>query len=310
MLKAEKKKSFVFILLVFHLAVLASFNVVAAQLKPFNLASIEQGDYEGVVEATQGKLAAADFKIIGVHKPYKGATIIVITNEALLKNAAATEFGGYGAIQRVAITQIGSDIQVSYTNPVYMSYAYQMTGHLKSVEDSLKNTLGFEESFGSDEGLSADDLKNYHYMFGMPYFNDQIMLNKYATYEEAVDIVKTSLEAKKGGTYQVFHQEIPGKKQSIFGVGLTYKLSADAQIMSEIDFKSIKSTAHLPYEMLVHEDGTIYILSPKFRIAINFPDLEMIGEHSFVGIMNSPVAIRDALIQGSGGEVLTVEDDF
>ena len=282
----------------------------SAQLKPFNLASIEQGDFNKAVKNTQGKLEVAGFKVIGEHRPYDGAAILVITNDELLKNAAATEFGGYGAIQRVAITQAGSDIQVSFTNPVYMSYAYQMAGHLEAIEESLKTALGFKEAFGSRDGLSREDLKKYHYMFGMPYFTDPLTLNKYASYEEAVEKVKTSLEAKKGGAYQVFHLEIPGKKQSVFGVGLTRALSADMQIMGEIDFKPIKSTAHLPYEMLVHEDGTVYILSPKFRIAINFSDLEMVGKHSFVGIMNSPVAIRDALIEGSGGEVFNTEDDF
>lgn len=306
-LNVETKNSLLFVVLLFAFL---SVNLMAAQLKPFYLASIEQGDHAAIVKATQKKLEAAGFSVIGEHKPYDGTVILVVTNDGLLNNAAATEFGGYGAIQRVAITRVGDDIQVSYTNPVYMSYAYQMAGHLENVEDSLKKALGFKEAFGSNDGLSAEDLQKYHYMFGMPYFTDLITLNKYSTYEEALEKVKTSLAARKGGAYQVYHQDIPGKKQSVFGVGLTKDLSADTQIMGEIDFKEIKSSAHLPYEMLVHADGGVYILSPKFRIAINFTDLDMVGEHSFVGIMNCPVAIRDALIWGSGGEVLATKDDF
>ncbi len=292
-----------FLSALFLSALFLSVNVTAAPLQPFNLASIEQGDYAGVVKSTQGKLQAAGFKMLGEYQPYPEATILIVTNDELLKNAAATEFGGYGAMQRIAITRVGDDIQISFTNPVYMSFAYHMAGHLESVEKTLKKALGFKQAYGSVDGLSREDLKTYQYMFGMPYFTDLITLNKYHSYEKAIEMVKMSLEARKGGAYQVFFQEIPDKKQAVFGVGLTKGLSADTKIMDEIDFHAIKSTAHLPYEMLVYEDGSVYILSPKFRISINFIDLEMSGKHSFAAIMNSPAAIRNALIEGSGGEV-------
>ncbi len=306
--RIELRKILCYISVLFIL--LISANLMAAQLKPFILASIEQGDYADVVKKTQSKLKAAGFKVIAVHKPYDNASVLVVTNDELLKNAAATEFGGFGAIQRVAVTRVGGDIQVSFTNPVYMSYAYQMTDQLQNVDKTLKKTLGFKEAFGSKDGLSAEDLKTYQYMFGMPYFTDFIILNKYASYGEAIEKIKTSLAVKKGGAYEVFYQEIPGKKRSVIGVGLTKALSADSWIMDEIDFKPIKSTAHLPYEMLVHEDGSVYILNPKFRIAINFSDLDMVGERSFARIMSSPAAIRDALIEASGGEVFNIRDDY
>jgi len=78
-------------------------------------------------------------------------------------------------------------------------------------------------------------------------------------------------------------------------------MSNDTTIMKEVDFKNIRATAHLPYEMLIHEDGKVYALSAKFRIAINFPDLSMAGDHSFMGIMASPDAIKNALTLASGG---------
>ncbi len=175
--RIELRKILCYISVLFIL--LISANLMAAQLKPFILASIEQGDYADVVKKTQSKLKAAGFKVIAVHKPYDNASVLVVTNDELLKNAAATEFGGFGAIQRVAVTRVGGDIQVSFTNPVYMSYAYQMTDQLQNVDKTLKKTLGFKEAFGSKDGLSAEDLKTYQYMFGMPYFTDFIILNKF-----------------------------------------------------------------------------------------------------------------------------------
>ena len=76
----------------------------------------------------------------------------------------------------------------------------------------------------------------------------------------------------------------------------------DKFIMSEIDFKPIRSTAHLPYEILVSGDEA-EALHARFRIAINFPDLSMMGDNSFMNIMPSPDAIQEALTEVAGGEV-------
>jgi hypothetical protein len=80
------------------------------------------------------------------------------------------------------------------------------------------------------------------------------------------------------------------------------KYMDDAFIMSEIDFKEIRSTAHLPYDMLV-TGNKVEALHARFRIAINFPDLSMMGSNSFMNIMPSPDAIRESLTEAAGGEV-------
>jgi len=72
------------------------------------------------------------------------------------------------------------------------------------------------------------------------------------------------------------------------------KAMDDRFIMSEIDFRDLKSTAHLPYEVLV-SGNKVYALYARFRIAINYPDLSMMGSNSFMNIMDSPEAIRKAL---------------
>ena len=73
----------------------------------------------------------------------------------------------------------------------------------------------------------------------------------------------------------------------------------DKFIMSEIDFKELRSTAHLPYEVLV-SGNKVFAQYARFRIAINFPDLSMMGAHSFMNIMKTPDAIRDALKKAIG----------
>jgi len=78
------------------------------------------------------------------------------------------------------------------------------------------------------------------------------------------------------------------------GEGKAGKYRDDQFIMSEIDFHDVRSTAHLPYEVLV-SGNKVYALYARFRIAINFPDLSMMGKHSFMNIMKTPDAIRNAL---------------
>jgi hypothetical protein len=80
-------------------------------------------------------------------------------------------------------------------------------------------------------------------------------------------------------------------------------MSGDANVMKSIDSEAIRSTAHLPYEMLIDEKGKVHALNAKFRIAISFPDLPMTGEHSFMGIMDSPDAIKKALSLAAGAKV-------
>jgi hypothetical protein len=79
------------------------------------------------------------------------------------------------------------------------------------------------------------------------------------------------------------------------------KFMDDKYIMSEIDFKDVKSAAHLPYEILV-SGNKAYALYARFRIAASFPDLSMMGSNSFMRIMDSPEAIRKALTLAAGGK--------
>ncbi len=288
-------------LLLSILLLMLSLSAVRAEnLKPFILADAVSTDFAKTIADVKTKVKSAGFEILGEYSPYKGAAIIIVTNDALKNNAKATDFGGYGAVQRIAVTDKDGAIQLTYTNPVYMASAYQLAGSLDDVAQALKGALGAQKSYGSEKGLSKDDLKGYHYMFGMPYFDEPDLLADHGSYDKAMKKVLSGLAAKKGGVSKVFQVDLPGKQQSVIGVAMTADMSNDRTIMKEVDFQEIRSTAHLPYELLVNEDGKVYALSAKFRIAISFPDLSMAGDHSFMGIMSSPDAIKKALSQAAG----------
>ena len=268
-------------------------------LKPFVLASRGAGTVAEKTDQAKAALTAGGFTVVGDYSPYPDARILIVTNDELKKNAAASEHGGFGAAQRVAITKVNDEVQVSYTNPVYMASAYRMQGDLSNVAAGLAAALGKVEEFGAKQGMTAKQARKYHYMIGMEYFDEPDVLAEYPSYEEAVKAVDAKLSENKNGVTKVYRVDIPGKQESVFGVAMKAPSEADKYmddrfIMSEIDFHQIKSTAHLPYEILV-SGNKIYAMYARFRIAINFPDLSMMGKNSFMNIMKTPDAIRDTL---------------
>ena len=276
-----------------------------AVLKPFVLGSKGPGDVAQKAEAAKAALAQHGFTVVGAYSPYPGTTIIAVTNDELKANAAKSEHGGFGVAQRVAVTKLKDEVQISYTNPVYLANAYRMAGDLKETTARLQAALGRIEEYGA-EGLTPAQLRRYHYMIGMEYFDEPSMLASYGNFDEAVKAVEAGLAAGKQGVTKVYRVDVPGKKEALFGVALKGEGDAgrfmdDKYIMSEIDFKDVRSSAHLPYDILVSE-GKVYALYARFRIAISFPDLSMMGANSFMNIMKSPEAIRKALALASGGK--------
>ena len=274
--------------------------------RPFVRAYNTTDDMETAATAVRASLASAGLTIAGQYSPYDGAWVIAVTSDALQAAASATEYGAYGAVQRVSLTAMGdgkdAHIQVIYTNPVYMAHAYRMEGDLAAVRKVLEGALGVKADFGSEDGLTGEELAEYRYM-GFPMyterFNELFELVSYGTYEEAVAKVEEGLAAGKAGASKVYRIDISGKKQTLFGVGLTRECSGDKYIMERIDFKDMRQTGHLPYELLV-TGGKITALAGRFRIAINFPDLGMVGSHGFTSIMCAPNSIREALEEAAG----------
>lgn len=270
-------------------------------LKPFILASQSPGKYEKRLSEVEQALIRHDFEIAGEYTPYTGTTIIVVTNDAMKAVAEKSTYGGFGAMQRVSVVAINGEIQVSYTNPVYISHVYQMKGVQRETAEQMEKALGNIRTFGSDEGLEAEDLRDYQYKIFMPYFDDILELAEYPNFREAMLALERGLTQNLGGVSKVYQIDLPNKEVSIFGVAMTREESSDKFIMSEIDFRPLRSAAHLPYEILV-TGGKIIALSAKFRIAINFPDLALIGSHSLWNIMDAPDDIEEALSAVAGEE--------
>lgn len=173
-----------------------------------------------------------------------------------------------------------------------------MEGDLASVSGQLESALGKQQAFGSKEGLSDSDLREYHYMFAMPYFDDPDDIASFDSYAAAVQAMESSLKAGKEGTTLVYRIDIPGKEETVFGVGFSEGHGADKTVMSTIDTGELKHTPHLPYEVMVTGKDVIS-LPGKFRIAISFPDLSM---GNFMEISDAPGAIKYFLQKVAGSK--------
>jgi hypothetical protein len=281
-------------------------------VKPFILANSASGDVASVAAATKAKLTDAGFEVVGSYSPYAGVESIVFTNSDLKSAATKSERGGYGAAMRAAVTKVGDDIQVTYTNPVYWANAYRMSSNLDGVAAKLASALGKQKQYGTgDKELTAEDMREYHYTVMMEYFDDPSDLASYGSHEAAVKAVEENLAAGKAGTSQVYKislgKDPKGKEMTLIGVALggtgEKDCSGDKYIMDKIDRSEIRHSAHLPYEVLVY-GGDVEALYGRFRIAISWPHLPMMASETgatFMSIMCAPDSIKDALRAAAGG---------
>lgn len=302
---------FVLTPIIFGLAGIASLSAAdEVLLKPFVLGNAPTGNLEQAAATVKTALKAQGFDEAGSYSPYPGATVIVVTSPELKAAAAAIKLGGFGAGQRVAVTDYKGKVQVSYVNPAYLGAAYGL-GKLEAVSTKLKAALGAVKEFGAVEGLTAEKLApgHYHYMVGMPYFHQVDVLAKHADYATALAMVEKGLAAGKGGTKKVYRIDVPGQQASVFGVGIVSgdgidggAKDSDKEIMDILDWQDLRITAALPYELMVR-GGEVISLRGRYRIALYSPDTKMAGAHGFTKIMSAPGGIKAALSAvAEGGE--------
>jgi hypothetical protein len=275
----------------------------AQNLQPYVLAYSASAPLAAEVESVKSKLTAAGFEVVGDFSPYAGAHVVGVTSPALKEAAAKDESGAFGAVEHVALTEAGGKLQVSYLNPVYMAAAYRMSSDLSEVKAGLKSALGAEREFGTEKGRSKEQLRKFNYMVGMEHLDDFYELGSHASYEEAVRTVEANLRNQVAGTGLVYKIEIPGKKQTLFGVSRAQvkdQAANDKHIMADTVDKMFdtKTTAYLPYQVLVN-DKDVIAMHMRFRMSVWHPDLTMM---TFSKLMSSPAAIKKLLAQVAGGK--------
>ena len=67
-----------------------------------------------------------------------------------------------------------------------------------------------------------------------------------------------------------------------------------AEVERRVKFEGSAKIAYFPYEILVN-GNEVEALHMRFRMAVHFPDLNMMGDHGFMKLMASPKATEQAL---------------
>ena len=290
------------------LLLLVSFSslVSAQNLKPYIVGFETSESITDIKEKVIANLESNEIKILGQYQPAldKNRLVIVISSPEL-ENAVKNIGGlaGFAASLRVGITTENGKTVVSYTNPAYWGNAYFrgdfdkvssnyaiLTTHLENAMKASGTYSG--KDFGSEKGLTIKNLRKYHYMMGMPYFDDQVELADLGNYQTALAKIESNIAKGIPDLKMVYKIEIPDKELTLFGFALSGE-KGESKFLPTIDIHNPKHTAFLPYEVLI-TGGKVHILHGRYRIAISFPDLTM---GTFSKIMATPGNIENLLKQ-------------
>ena len=281
-------------------------NSYAQSLDPYILASVSKQEINDVTPVIKASLEENGFIIAGEYMPVNDPSrwVVVVSHNELIK--AVQQVGGltgFAATLRVAATEEEGVVNISYTNPLYWGNAYFRDDFDKVAANYDKLAAAFTKAlesvgkfdgtpFGSEKGVEVDKLRKYHYMFGMPYFDDTKELGEFDDQQTALDIIDGNLEAGKPGVTLVYKFQVPNTQLTLYGLALSGE-TGEENFMPKIDITAPKHTAFLPYEILV-TSGDVHMLHGRFRIAVSFPDLTM---GTFTKIMSTPGDIEDLLKQ-------------
>ncbi len=253
-------------------------------------------------------LTGAAFTILGSYAPTGDAAkyrVVVYTSDDLLRALGTlAPQRGLAAALKVGLRADGDKTMVSMTNPDLIFRAYLQDDYEKVAAKLATVTNKGIGAFSTANGFSgtakpmgggdldSDRVGDYHYMFGMEYFGDQVKLTVRKTeFAERVKSIEAYLEKNGPRVAKVFSVTIPrsdGKNVAVYGIGL-----ADAD-KGEPFFLPIIGADHLaamPYELIVI-DKEAYMLHGRYRIALHWPALTM---GTFTKIISTPGEIEDQL---------------
>ncbi|MBA1432429.1 MAG: hypothetical protein FAF04_02270 [Epsilonproteobacteria bacterium] len=201
--------------------------------------------------------------------------IIAYTNQSL-QNDASKEDRAFAAVQKVMVSK--ADKQLVLTNPEYFLHAFLQDDYkaedAKNLNATLANAFGKLEA--SKDALDDDDIEGYHFMMGMPYYEDMIEV------AEGKDLA-AKLE-KNAAENIVFKMQVGDAM--LYGVAMPTE-KGEKYYLAEI--KGEKNAAFLPYMVMIEGDEA-KILHPKYYLAIAYPQLSM-GE--FMSISGTPGDIEE-----------------
>ena len=273
---------------------LAGWAHAAEGLQPYLLLDETQGNSRVNLTELKEGLEEEGFVVLGSYEPAEDSRrkVLSFTHPKLLKVVSGLrETAGYFSVWRMALTEAETGTEISLQNPEYWGNAF-LQDEYPVAESTVKELISrilvafgsgsLNKAFGSCQEFSAEDLREYHYMFSMPYFEDQVELGEFESHNHALETIETNLRNSEN-CIKVFRQTVKSQETVLYGIGLK-GATGEGHFLPIIDIAEHKHTAFLPYELLVN-GKKVYMLHGRFRIAVSFPDLTMM---TFGKIMSTP----------------------
>ena len=273
---------------------LAGWAHAAEVLQPYLLLDETRGNSRVNLTELKEGLEEEGFVVLGSYKPAEDSRrkVLSFTYPKLLKAVSGlcetvgiSVYGGWLLPRlkqeqkfRCKILSIGGNAFLQDEYPVAESTVKELISRILDAFGSGSSNI----AFGSSQEFSAEDLREYHYMFSMPYFEDQVELGEFESHNQALETIETNL-GNSENCIKVFRQTVKSQETVLYGIGLK-GTTGEGHFLPIIDIAEHKHTAFLPYELLVN-GKKVYMLHGRFRIAVSFPDLTMM---TFGKIMSTP----------------------
>lgn len=220
------------------------------------------------VEKLKFKLEINGFDILAVDEIFKNETVISFTNEALQNT---------NSFLSVLHMSVSKDVEIRVQNPSYFGAAFCQDkfkyGQFTETLKALESTLG--EMYEVEDKLGLSNLLNYHFMLGMPRFNDMIVV---ARGDDIVERVSETNTTK----YISYVLKLPNGS-TLVGHKLDHKTY---DYLKKI--KAQNNAQIFPYEVMIKDEKAV-MLSPKYYLALSLPLLSMTD---FLKIASAPDEIE------------------
>ncbi len=204
------------------------------------------------------------FTILASSSPLLGMTTITITNQELKST---------NSFVSTINLLINGTKEIRVQNPSYFGIAYLQNkfiyGQFKKTKESLILALG--ELLCSEDKFEFDELSSYHFMIGMPYFEEMIEVGYGVN-------IQHILNANRHILYKL---ELPNGS-----ILVGHKLQKDTNLFLHKLNKS-DNTLILPYKSMIIKNKAL-ILDPKYYLALSLPLLTM---KDFMKIAKTPKKI-------------------
>lgn len=275
--------------------------ITASAIAPY----LKVASLSGSISEASGKvtdlLTTQGYEVLGQYQPGENPNLyVVVFTSSKLKTLCkkSNDRGMLAAAMRVGFQKSGEEVSVSILNPEYLFYAYfreqmeesSFNSFAMEVSSEIKNSLKgvgtMTEPFGGD--LSHKDLIKYHYMMGMPFFDDPVELAEFDTFEQGLSTIQKNLSNASGRTVKVYEIVEKGSQMAVFGVGLPDAEEGEAHFLPIIGESHV---AAMPYEIIL-QGNQATMLHGRYRFALNWPELKM---KTFTKIMSSPGDVEDAM---------------